>query len=87
MYLHVDIAFECHSNFSYSCIMNMFQVFYCSRTHSQLAQFVHEVQRSPYAASVQVISMGSRQVCNSSPAPILNVLEFLNNRTCVSMMM
>ena len=39
-----------------------FQIFYCSRTHSQLAQFVREVQKSPYSDEIQVITLGSRQV-------------------------
>ena len=38
------------------------QVYYCSRTHSQLAQFVKEVQKSPYRDSIHVVTLGSRQV-------------------------
>lgn len=39
------------------------QIYYCSRTHSQLAQFVHEVQRSPFGKDTRLVSLGSRQVC------------------------
>lgn len=38
------------------------QIYYCSRTHSQLAQFVHEVQKSPFGKDTRLVSLGSRQV-------------------------
>ena len=38
------------------------QIYYCSRTHTQLAQFVREVQKSPYGDLVSVVTLGSRQV-------------------------
>lgn len=41
-----------------------FQIYYCSRTHSQLAQFVHEVQKSPFGKDISVVTLGSRQVCS-----------------------
>ena len=59
------------------------QVFYCSRTHSQLAQFVHEVQCSPYVTDVQVITMGSRQVKNDVDQSLI-ANPVLIYRTCVS---
>nr|KAF6373419.1 DEAD/H-box helicase 11 [Pipistrellus kuhlii] len=37
------------------------KIYYCSRTHSQLAQFVHEVQRSPFGKDTRLVSLGSRQ--------------------------
>lgn len=38
------------------------QIYYCSRTHSQLSQFVHEVQKSPFGKDTRLVSLGSRQV-------------------------
>ena len=38
----------------------MVQILYCSRTHSQLAQFVDEVKKSPFGEQVRVVSLGSR---------------------------
>lgn len=38
------------------------QIYYCSRTHSQLAQFVHEVQKSPFSQDISLVPLGSRQV-------------------------
>lgn len=36
------------------------KIFFCSRTHSQLTQFVHELQRSPYSEDVSVVPLSSR---------------------------
>ena len=38
------------------------KIFYCSRTHSQLSQFVQEVKKSPYGSRVRVVALASRQV-------------------------
>lgn len=38
------------------------QIYYCSRTHSQLSQFVHEVQKSPFGKDTRLVALGSRQV-------------------------
>jgi hypothetical protein len=35
------------------------QIFYCSRTHSQISQFIHEIKRTCYS-SVRCISLASR---------------------------
>ncbi|XP_024882289.1 ATP-dependent DNA helicase DDX11 [Temnothorax curvispinosus] len=37
------------------------KIFFCSRTHSQLTQFVHELKRSPYSQDVSVVPVSSRQ--------------------------
>lgn len=44
------------------CWETCFQIYYCSRTHSQLAQFIHEVQKSPFANDISLVTLGSRQV-------------------------
>ena len=38
------------------------KIYYCSRTHSQLDQFVKEVKKSSFGASTRVVSLGSRLV-------------------------
>ncbi|MGH0139511.1 UNVERIFIED_CONTAM: hypothetical protein FKN15_040835 [Acipenser sinensis] len=38
------------------------KIYYCSRTHSQLSQFVHEVQKSPFGKDTRLVSLASRQV-------------------------
>lgn len=35
------------------------KIYYCSRTHSQLAQFVREIIKSPYGSNTRVLSLGS----------------------------
>ena len=57
---YVSITFE------FLHIINLkpssFQIYFCSRTHSQLSQFVREVIKSPYGDDTRVVSLGSRQV-------------------------
>ena len=48
----------------FACIRVFMQIYYCSRTHSQLAQFVREIIKSPFGEDTRVISLGSRQVQN-----------------------
>ena len=36
------------------------KIFFCSRTHSQLSQFIGELKRSPYSESVSVVPLASR---------------------------
>lgn len=43
-------------------ITKIFQIYYCSRTHSQLDQFVNEVKKSGFGSSIRVVSLGSRLV-------------------------
>ncbi|BBN03530.1 hypothetical protein MPTK1_2g24240 [Marchantia polymorpha subsp. ruderalis] len=37
------------------------KVFFCSRTHSQLSQFVGELQRTVFSSSLRSVSLGSRK--------------------------
>uniref|UniRef100_A0A671KL39 ATP-dependent DNA helicase DDX11 n=1 Tax=Sinocyclocheilus anshuiensis TaxID=1608454 RepID=A0A671KL39_9TELE len=60
-------------------------IYYCSRTHSQLAQFVHEVQKSPYGATVRLVNLGSRQNLCINPEVIrLGNVQMMNDR-CLEM--
>uniref|UniRef100_A0AC11DLD5 DEAD/H-box helicase 11 n=1 Tax=Ovis aries TaxID=9940 RepID=A0AC11DLD5_SHEEP len=45
------------------------KIYYCSRTHSQLAQFVHEVQKSPFGQDTRLVSLGSRQEAPEGQEP------------------
>ncbi|XP_076848870.1 ATP-dependent DNA helicase DDX11 isoform X2 [Brachyhypopomus gauderio] len=57
------------------------KLYYCSRTHSQLAQFVHEVQRSPYGSTVSLVSLGSRQnLCVNPDVVQLGSVQLINDR-------
>ncbi|XP_028823273.1 LOW QUALITY PROTEIN: ATP-dependent DNA helicase DDX11 [Denticeps clupeoides] len=57
------------------------KIYYCSRTHSQLAQFVREVQKSPFGSSVRVVSLGSRQnLCINPEVQRLGSIQLMNER-------
>ena len=44
------------------------RIYFCSRTHSQLSQFVREVKKSPFSESVSLVSLASRAVMCVNPA-------------------
>ena len=44
------------------------RIYFCSRTHSQLSQFVREVKKSPFSESVSLVSLASRGVLCVNPA-------------------
>ncbi|PFX19248.1 putative ATP-dependent RNA helicase DDX11-like protein 8 [Stylophora pistillata] len=57
------------------------KIFYCSRTHSQLTQFVREVQKSPFSDSIRVVSLGSRQnLCINEDVKSLKNINRINDR-------
>ncbi|KAG9272975.1 ATP-dependent DNA helicase DDX11 [Astyanax mexicanus] len=57
------------------------KIYYCSRTHSQLAQFVHEVQKSPYGSTVSLVNLGSRQnLCVNPDVTRLGSVQLINDR-------
>nr|XP_046251064.1 ATP-dependent DNA helicase DDX11 [Scatophagus argus]XP_046251065.1 ATP-dependent DNA helicase DDX11 [Scatophagus argus] len=61
------------------------KIYYCSRTHSQLAQFVHEVQKSPFSKDVSVVTLGSRQnLCINEEVRRLGNIQHINDR-CMEM--
>ncbi|CAG8641737.1 11122_t:CDS:10 [Ambispora gerdemannii] len=37
------------------------KIYYCSRTHSQLAQFIQEIRKTSYADELKSVSLGSRK--------------------------
>uniref|UniRef100_A0A673UKX9 DEAD/H-box helicase 11 n=1 Tax=Suricata suricatta TaxID=37032 RepID=A0A673UKX9_SURSU len=61
------------------------KIYYCSRTHSQLAQFVREVQRSPFGKDTRLVSLGSRQnLCINDDVRNLGSAQLINDR-CMEM--
>lgn len=61
------------------------KIYYCSRTHSQLAQFVHEVQKSPFGKDIRMVSLGSRQnLCVNDEVRHLKSAQQINDR-CLEM--
>ncbi|NXS55263.1 DDX11 helicase, partial [Brachypteracias leptosomus] len=61
------------------------KIYYCSRTHSQLSQFVHEVKKSPFGKDTRLVSLGSRQnLCVNEEVRCLGALQLINDR-CMEM--
>ncbi|XP_061677996.1 ATP-dependent DNA helicase DDX11 isoform X2 [Syngnathoides biaculeatus] len=61
------------------------KIYYCSRTHSQLAQFVHEVQKSPFSKDISLVTLGSRQnLCVNEEVRRLGSIQRINDR-CLEM--
>ncbi|NWH31690.1 DDX11 helicase, partial [Chloropsis hardwickii] len=61
------------------------KIYYCSRTHSQLSQFVREVQKSPFGKNIRLVSLGSRQnLCVNEEVRRLGALQLINDR-CMEM--
>ncbi|KAM9755051.1 ATP-dependent DNA helicase DDX11 [Menidia menidia] len=61
------------------------KIYYCSRTHSQLAQFVHEVQKSPFSKDISLVTLGSRQnLCVNEEVRRLGSIQHINDR-CMEM--
>ncbi|XP_035012244.1 ATP-dependent DNA helicase DDX11 isoform X1 [Hippoglossus stenolepis] len=61
------------------------KIYYCSRTHSQLAQFVHEVQKSPFSTDIRLVTLGSRQnLCINEEVRRLGSIQRINDR-CMEM--
>ncbi len=46
------------------------KVFFCSRTHSQLSQFVGELQRTAFNSSLQSVTIGSRKTLCINPGEL-----------------
>ncbi|RKP08780.1 helicase C-terminal domain-containing protein, partial [Thamnocephalis sphaerospora] len=57
------------------------KIFYCSRTHSQLSQFIHELRKTAYADVVRSVSLGSRQnLCINDRVRALGSITKINDR-------
>ncbi|OQR82086.1 ATP-dependent RNA helicase, partial [Thraustotheca clavata] len=37
------------------------QIFYCSRTHSQLSQFMHEIKKTKFGTNIRTLTLGARK--------------------------
>ncbi|ALC48501.1 CG11403 [Drosophila busckii] len=61
------------------------QIFYCSRTHSQLTQIVSELRKTPHGKNVRCVCLGSRQqLCVNAQVRRLNSVALMNER-CLDM--
>ncbi|XP_023562906.1 ATP-dependent DNA helicase DDX11 isoform X2 [Octodon degus] len=64
---------------------HVMKIYYCSRTHSQLAQFVQEVRKSPFSKETRLVTLASRQtLCVNEEVRSLGSVQLINDR-CVEM--
>ncbi|CAG0878860.1 unnamed protein product [Darwinula stevensoni] len=57
------------------------KIIYASRTHSQLSQFVKEIQKSPFGSEVRVVPLASRQnLCINESVRKLGSSSLINDR-------
>jgi len=57
------------------------KIFYCSRTHSQLTQFVNEVKRTKFASEFRLVVLGSRtNLCVNPSVNRCKNVSVLNDR-------
>lgn len=65
----------------YSSILRNLQIFFCSRTHSQLSQVVNEIKNTIYARDIRVVSLASRQqYCINADVRRLKSNALINER-------
>ncbi|KAJ8927462.1 hypothetical protein NQ314_020059 [Rhamnusium bicolor] len=61
------------------------KIYICSRTHSQLSQFVGEIIKSPFGKNVRVASLASRQIyCINPEVSRLKSMALINEK-CLDM--
>ena len=61
------------------------QIIFCSRTHSQLTQFVGELHKTPFADTMALVALGSRRaLCINDDVLRLKVPSLINER-CLEM--
>lgn len=59
----------------------IFQIFFCSRTHSQLSQAINELKKTIYKTSVRVVQLASRQqLCINPEVQSLKSNALINER-------
>ncbi|CAH0517039.1 unnamed protein product [Peronospora belbahrii] len=62
------------------------KVIYCSRTHSQISQFVREIRKTVFAQHIRVVSLGSRKnLCTNPKVTKMNSDLRMTDR-CLDMM-
>ncbi|RUS17736.1 helicase C-terminal domain-containing protein [Endogone sp. FLAS-F59071] len=61
------------------------KIYYASRTHSQLTQFLHEVRKTAWAANLRAVPLGSRaNLCINQEVRKLGSVQRMNER-CLEM--
>lgn len=62
------------------------KIIYCSRTHSQISQFIREIRKTVYGEHIRVVSLGSRKNLCSNPAVSSLRSDLQMTDTCLDML-
>ncbi|CAF0737627.1 unnamed protein product [Didymodactylos carnosus] len=60
---------------------HVLKIFYCTRTHSQISQFIQEIQKTQYCDKLRIVALGSRQnLCINESVLKLKSVSLINER-------
>ena len=62
------------------------KIIYCSRTHSQISQFVREIRKTAFAKHIRVVSLGSRKNLCTNPKVATMASDVRITDKCLDMM-
>ncbi|CAI5711867.1 unnamed protein product [Hyaloperonospora brassicae] len=62
------------------------KIIYCSRTHSQISQFVREIRKTEFAKHIRVVSLGSRKNLCTNPKVATMASDVRMTDKCLDMM-
>lgn len=62
------------------------KIIYCSRTHSQISQFVREIRKTAFAERIRVVSLGSRKNLCTNPNVTKLTSDLRMTDKCLDMM-
>ncbi|DBA01294.1 TPA: hypothetical protein N0F65_001799 [Lagenidium giganteum] len=62
------------------------KIIYCSRTHSQISQFIREIRKTPFAEYIRIVALGSRKNLCTHPAVSALPSDTQMNDRCLDML-
>lgn len=66
--------------------LGVVKIIYCSRTHSQISQFVREIRKTAFGDHVRVVSLGSRKNLCTNPSVVALRSDVQMTDRCLDML-